>query len=88
MENKLEISWNTDGTVTAKRGVDIWPKVGVREFEMPSNMTKEQVDLWINGNTLLNKAIPQLDIDQAEFLLSGMLPGEFDKIFKENKENV
>jgi hypothetical protein len=50
-----------------------------REMELP--VTLEQLEKWQNGE-LIQRAMPHLTPDQREFLITGMLPGEFEKIFK------
>ena len=43
-------------------------------------ITLEQYNLWRSG-THIQKAMPNLSADQREFLISGTIPGDWDKIF-------
>ena len=47
----------------------------VRELEL--DVTQEQIQRWQNGE-LIQNAMPHLSIDEREFLISGMLPEEWD----------
>ena len=49
----------------------------VNAVDLP--ITREQLSAWRNG-VLVQDAFPNLDSDQREFLVSGILPGEFEKI--------
>jgi len=48
----------------------------VRELEL--NVTQEQIDRWQNGE-LIQNAMPQLSRDECEFLISGLLPDEWER---------
>lgn len=41
------------------------------------------IDRWANGE-LIQNALPDLDIDYREFLMSGMTPEEWDNTFAED----
>jgi len=47
----------------------------VRELEL--DVTQEQIKRWQNGE-LIQNAMPHLSADEREFLVSGMLPEEWD----------
>lgn len=47
-------------------------------LEVP--ITQEQFDRWQSGE-LIQNVMPELDIELREFLISGFLPGGFDKLF-------
>ena len=47
----------------------------VRELEL--DVTQEQIERWHNGE-LIQNAMPHLSADEREFLVSGMLPEEWD----------
>ena len=47
----------------------------VRELEL--DVTQEQIERWQNGE-LIQNAMPHLSKDEREFLISGMLPEEWD----------
>jgi|TARA_R110000796_G_scaffold243897_1_gene366695 hypothetical protein len=44
---------------------------------MVLDMTIDQYDAWTNG-MLIQDAVPQLNVDEREFLKSGILPDEWD----------
>lgn len=46
----------------------------INTMDLP--VTDEQIRRWRSGE-LIQKAMPHLTSDEREFLLSGMLPGEF-----------
>ena len=54
----------------------------VNVMELP--VTQEQLDAWIGGS-LIQDVMPDLDADQREFLISGMMPGEFEAMFGEEE---
>jgi hypothetical protein len=46
--------------------------------------TKNRLDAWKNG-ALIQDVMRDLDEDQREFLISGMMPGEFEALFGEEE---
>lgn len=46
-------------------------------------VTLEQVKLYEDG-ALVQNAFPHLDADQREFLISGILPGDFEEMWENN----
>lgn len=56
-----------------------------KESSMEIPVTQEQLNKWKNGE-LIQNAMPNISADQREFLISGMLPGEFDGLFKDDEE--
>lgn len=48
----------------------------VRELEL--NVTQEQIDRWQSGE-LIQNAMPHLSVDEREFLISGLLPDEWER---------
>ena len=54
----------------------------VNVMELP--VTQEQLDAWLAGE-LIQDVMPDLDEDQREFLISGMMPGEFEAMFGEEE---
>lgn len=46
-------------------------------------VTDEQMSAWKNG-TLIQKAMPNLSIDDREFLMTGITAEEWDDAFKED----
>jgi hypothetical protein len=48
--------------------------------EMDLNITSEQMNEWQNG-ALIQHALPHLTSDEREFLMTGLLPGEFERMY-------
>lgn len=46
-------------------------------------VTDDQLRRWMDGE-LIQRAMPQLTADEREFLITGMAPGEFDKLFPDD----
>lgn len=47
------------------------------------DITQKQLLDWQNG-ALIQKVMPHLTAEEREFLISGMFPGEFDKLFSKD----
>lgn len=60
------------------------PITGVTN-ELEINVTKEQIADWESG-TLIQKAMPNLTPEEREFIVSGILPEEWDDLFPEEEE--
>lgn len=45
------------------------------------DVTQEQIDLWKSG-VLIQDAMPQLSLDEREFIISGYLPNEWDQLWR------
>lgn len=43
-------------------------------------ITQEQLDVWRAG-ALVQAVFPHLSPDQREFMISGLVPGEFESLF-------
>ena len=41
---------------------------------------------WNTGDELIQNALPELDADQREFLITGMVPETWNNVFKEQTE--
>jgi len=52
-----------------------------KQVQMDLPVTMEQIQRWENGG-LVQDVFPQLNADQREFLISGMLPREWEKLFR------
>ena len=50
--------------------------------EMELNVTSQQMERFYNGRELTQNIFPNLNSEEREFLISGMLPNEWDKNFK------
>ena len=50
----------------------------VRTIDLP--VTQEQIDRWKSGE-LIQRAMPHLDDDAREFLMTGIVPSEWDAAF-------
>ena len=53
----------------------------INAMDLP--VTLEQVKLYEDG-ALVQDAFPHLDADQREFLISGILPGDFEEMWENN----
>lgn len=51
-----------------------------KDNDMELDVTNEQLQAWENG-TLIQEAMPNLTEDEREFLITGLLPGEFERMF-------
>ena len=54
-------------------------------MELP--VTKDQIRRWMSGEFIQN-AMPNLDDEQREFLMTGITPDEWNSNFGETEENV
>ena len=54
-------------------------------MELP--VTKDQIRRWMNGEFIQN-AMPNLNDEQREFLMTGITPDEWNANFGETEENV
>lgn len=52
------------------------------------DITREQWDQWLEGNTFVQDCFPQLNEDDREFILSGMTPEEWDEIYPDEEEDI
>lgn len=43
------------------------------------DVTEEQLEDWKQGNKLIQDALPHLNTDEREFLLSGTLPADWEQ---------
>ena len=50
--------------------------------EMELNVTSQQMERFYSGRELTQNIFPNLNSEEREFLISGMLPNEWDKNFK------
>jgi hypothetical protein len=50
-------------------------------MELP--ITEEQLELYYEGHTLLQKAFPDLTPSQREFIKTGITAEEWDDLFRE-----
>lgn len=53
----------------------------VHTREVP--VTQEQLDHWVNSNDLIQKVFPDLSQDDREFLMTGIIPEEWDSMFND-----
>jgi len=49
------------------------------------DVTDEQMKAWYSG-TLIQNAMPNLTDDEREFIMTGILPEQWDEMFNEDKE--
>jgi hypothetical protein len=50
--------------------------------EMELNVTPQQMERFYGGRELTQNIFPNLNTEEREFLISGMLPNEWNKNFK------
>lgn len=50
------------------------------------DVTQEQIDKWQSGS-YIQDAMPHLSADDREFLISGITPDEWNKVFPEEEED-
>lgn len=53
---------------------------------MDINVTKRQLDDWITGDKCIQQALPHLNEDEREFLMTGATPDEWDAAFPEEEQ--
>lgn len=49
------------------------------------DVTQEQLDAW-NAGTLIQNAMPHLSADDREFIITGILPEQWEELFGYNGE--
>ena len=54
--------------------------------QMDLPVTPEQINEWKISGRIIQKALPMLNADQREFLLSGTIPEEWDDAFGGDEE--
>ena len=52
---------------------------------MMLDVTQEQLDQYAAGNGLIQDVFPNLSLDEREFIMSGITPGEWDATFSEDE---
>lgn len=57
-----------------------------QENSLDLDVTQDELDRWKNTRAKVQDIFPHLTADEREFLISGLLPGEYDKLFPEPKE--
>lgn len=58
-------------------------KLHIREIDV----TEAQLEAW-QGGQLIQEAMPHLSVDDREFLMTGITPEEWDKMFDESPESL
>jgi len=53
--------------------------------ELDLNVTDEQLQRWLGGEHIQH-VFPHLTPDEREFLLTGLMPGNWDKLFKNDED--
>ena len=53
---------------------------------MDVNITREQYNRFIEGKENIQTIMPNITADEREFLISGLLPDEFDQLFNNDNE--
>lgn len=54
-----------------------------KKNSMDIPVSEERVRAWMKSDELVQNAFPELTADQREFLLTGILPDEWDELFEE-----
>lgn len=54
--------------------------------QMDLPVTPEQINEWKISGRVIQEALPMLNADQREFLLSGSTPEEWDEVFGGDEE--
>ena len=49
------------------------------------DVTEEQLNNWKRGD-LIQRAMPNLSADEREFIITGILPGQWETLMKEDDE--
>lgn len=62
-----------------------WSPVSNRFNELDIPVTAEQIAAWNNG-ALIQDAMPNISASHREFLMSGILPEEWDLMFAEEDD--
>ena len=52
--------------------------------EMELDITPEQIARW-EGGELIQDVMPHLNADEREFLISGAMPGDFERLFSDEE---
>lgn len=55
----------------------------IHTIDIP-NLTDEQVDAWMTG-TFIQDAMPHISADHREFLMTGITPDEWDRVFGDDE---
>jgi hypothetical protein len=77
-ESTTTFEWPGDGTMRVTRG-DIFGG-GPKTMSMPAATEKQVADF--GAGEKVQKAFPQLNRDQCEFILNGLTPELFEEIHK------
>ena len=56
-----------------------------KKVAMELNVTPEQIARW-EGGELIQNVMPHLNQDEREFLISGAMPGDFERLFPDDDE--
>ena len=54
-----------------------------KENSMDLDITPEQYQDWSSGRLLIQEAMPNLNPEEREFVMTGIMPIEWDEIFGE-----
>lgn len=60
---------------------------GPKTLEVPkSEFTRDQVKLWLRGGIHIQNALTDASADTREFLITGITPGEWDRLYGEPED--
>ena len=54
-------------------------------YNLEIDITMAQLNAWKNG-ALIQEAMPELSIDEREFIVTGIPPNEWDELMKEEDD--
>lgn len=77
------ITFYSDGTADVFKQSVLSGKFYVAKM----NLTAEQFNTWQKSGLVIQRALPHLNKDEREFLLTGSTPSEWDEAFKEDEED-
>lgn len=83
--NDLEIVFElTDGVIVAATSV----VSGHRYVSFLPHVTKHQIVAFLETNSKIQDAFPHLTPDQREFLLTGIIPSEWDELYPPDEDEL
>jgi hypothetical protein len=81
------IEWDNSGISKRVAVTPAMPVLGrTYAVEMEIKMHRADYDVWQRGVLKIQDALPYLNADQREFLMSGILPEEWARIFPPPKD--
>jgi len=50
------------------------------------DITPDQLQSWLDGRGLIQKLMPNLDPDEREFLMTGIMPDSWNELFSDSEQ--